>query len=86
MKIRKLLIYSALVLAIASCKKDNTPTQSVDPPVVVVPEAPKPYAITEDFETGSKTSYAKADVQLNTGLWSFNDGLIGNLAADVKMV
>ncbi|MEB0261686.1 MULTISPECIES: DNA/RNA non-specific endonuclease [unclassified Mucilaginibacter] len=84
MKIKKLLIYSALVLAIASCKKDNNSTQPITPPVVVVPEAPKPYAITEGFETGSKTSYAVADVQLNTGLWSFNDGLIGSLAADVK--
>ncbi|MFA6248849.1 MAG: DNA/RNA non-specific endonuclease [Mucilaginibacter sp.] len=79
MKIRKLLIYSSLVLLIASCKKDTTPTHPIDPP-----EPPKPYTIVEDFETGSKGGYAILDVQLKTGTWSFNDALIGNLAADAK--
>ena len=40
--------------------------------------------ITEDFETGTKPSYAAADVALRTGLWNFNDALIGNLTTDVK--
>jgi endonuclease G len=79
MKIRKLLIFSSLVLLIASCKKDTTPTHPIDPP-----EPPKPYTIVEDFETGSKGGYAILDVQLKTGTWSFNDALIGNLAADAK--
>ncbi|MES2061754.1 MAG: DNA/RNA non-specific endonuclease [Bacteroidota bacterium] len=79
MKIRKLLIYSSLVLLIASCKKDTTPTHPIDPP-----ELPKPYAIVEDFETGTKGGYLILDVQLKTGIWSFNDALLGNLAADVK--
>jgi endonuclease G len=83
MKFRKLLILSAIVLVIASCKKDSTPQQPTDP-IVIIPPAPKPYTITEGFETGTKGGYAIADVQLNTGLWSFNDALIGNLAADVK--
>ena len=37
----------------------------------------------EDFEIGSKTSYAAADVTLKTGVWNFNDVLIGNSASDV---
>ncbi|GGH10106.1 DNA/RNA non-specific endonuclease [Mucilaginibacter phyllosphaerae] len=83
MKIRKLLIYATLALAIASCKKDNTViTPPIDP--VVIPPAPAPYSITEGFESGTKGSYAAADVQLITGIWNFNDALIGNLAADVK--
>jgi endonuclease G len=36
----------------------------------------------EGFETGTKTSYADATVQLSTGLWDFNDALIGNLSTD----
>jgi endonuclease G len=36
----------------------------------------------EGFETGTKTSYADANVQLSTGLWDFNDALIGNLSTD----
>jgi endonuclease G len=80
MKIRKLLIYSTLVLLIAGCKKDNNPKGPIiDPPV-----PPKPYTVVEDFETGTKTAYAAADVQLSTGIWNLNDALIGNLAADVK--
>jgi endonuclease G len=82
MKIRKLLIFSALLLVIASCKKDNNPSQPTDP--VVVPEGPKPYTVTEGFETGTKGGYAIADVQLKTGIWSLNNALIGNLDADAK--
>ncbi|MDR3666545.1 MAG: hypothetical protein P4L35_06870, partial [Ignavibacteriaceae bacterium] len=37
----------------------------------------------EDFEVGSKTSYAAADVTLKTGVWNFNDVLIGNSSSDV---
>jgi endonuclease G len=38
----------------------------------------------ETFETGTKTAYATADVQLATGFWNFNDALIGNLSTDRK--
>lgn len=40
--------------------------------------------ISEGFESGTKTSYAAADVNLSTGLWNFNDALIGNLSTDIK--
>jgi hypothetical protein len=39
---------------------------------------------TENFESGTKTSYAAADVFLTTGWWFFNDALIGNLSTDRK--
>ncbi|GAX38892.1 DNA/RNA non-specific endonuclease [Nodularia sp. NIES-3585] len=38
----------------------------------------------EGFESGSKGSYAAADVTLSTGVWNLNDALIGNLAGDAK--
>jgi endonuclease G len=38
----------------------------------------------ETFESGTKTAYAAADVQLATGFWNFNDALIGNLSTDHK--
>jgi endonuclease G len=38
----------------------------------------------EGFESGSKTSYAAADVFLTTGWWHFNDALVGNLSTDRK--
>ncbi len=38
----------------------------------------------EGFESGTKTSYAAADVFLTTGWWYFNDALVGNLSTDRK--
>lgn len=40
--------------------------------------------ISEGFESGTKGSYAAADVTLSTGVWNFNDALIGNLSTDAK--
>ena len=81
MKNRKLLIYiSFFLLIVTGCSKNMRDTDNPEQPV----EQPKPYTIVEDFETGSKSAYAAADIQLNTGIWNFNDALIGNLAADAK--
>jgi endonuclease G, mitochondrial len=41
-------------------------------------------ATTETFESGTKTSYAAADVFLTTGWWFLDDALIGNLSTDRK--
>ena len=79
MKNRKLLLIAGLLLIIAGCRKINN---SGNPPVN--PPVPQNYAITEDFESGTKTAYADAKVTLPTGEWDFNDALIGNLATDVK--
>jgi endonuclease G len=38
----------------------------------------------ETFESGSKTSYAAADVTLPTGIWNLNNALIGTLSGDKK--
>lgn len=50
------------------------------------PLSPRTQAQTfnETFESGAKTAYATADVQLATGFWNFNDALIGNLSTDHK--
>ncbi|HEK19969.1 MULTISPECIES: DNA/RNA non-specific endonuclease [unclassified Mucilaginibacter] len=84
MKFRKLLlVYLSVVLVVAGCRKDPVQVQNADNGGNQTPVA-KPYTIVEDFETGSKTAYAAADIQLTTGIWNFNDALLGNLAADVK--
>ena len=38
----------------------------------------------ENFETGTKGSYATGTVALATGSWTLNDALIGNTTADAK--
>ena len=40
--------------------------------------------IIENFETGSKTSYATASVAFSSGSWTLNDALIGNTALDKR--
>lgn len=41
--------------------------------------------ILEDFESGSKTSYAGASVTLSSGSWYFYDALLGTLSTDRKI-
>ena len=76
MKLKSLLIYSLFAATIAGCSKKNHVITPVDPP--------KPYSITEDFESGNKAAYKLDTIQLSTGRWAFNDALVGATAADVK--
>ncbi|MEP6513267.1 MAG: hypothetical protein ABJA79_05330, partial [Parafilimonas sp.] len=39
---------------------------------------------TEDFERGTKTTYANGNVTLTTGVWDFNNALLGNSSLDRK--
>jgi endonuclease G len=41
-------------------------------------------ATSEGFETGAKTAYAAGDVTLASGVWNFDDALIGGTTSDVK--
>ena len=41
-------------------------------------------SVFENFETGSKTAYAAADVTLGTGVWNLNDALLGTSTSDRK--
>jgi endonuclease G len=40
--------------------------------------------LTESFETGTKTSYAAADVTLGSGVWNFDNALLGTSTSDRK--
>jgi endonuclease G len=87
MKFRNLLFASCLSLAFASCAKGTmqevspvNPNQSASQKVSQATAT----TITEDFETGSKSSYAAGDVTLSTGSWNLDDALIGATATDAK--
>ncbi len=41
-------------------------------------------ALLEDFESGAKASYASGDVAVASGVWRFDDALIGSLTGDVR--
>jgi endonuclease G len=81
MKLKRLLIFAALVAAVAAgCRRDN---KNTDPdPVVVTP--PKPFAITEDFESGVKAGYDVDNVISTTGSWSLDGALLGTDPSDTK--
>jgi hypothetical protein len=88
MTITKMMLTAALLLSAFSCKKAGTelaaetPSASFNRSIPVINAAAA--VLLEDFETGTKASYAAADVTLTTGVWNLNDALIGNTAADVK--
>lgn len=71
-----------LVLFISACHKNkvepnlNKQTSAINKVVTT---------LVEGFETGTKTSYAAADVTLSSGIWNLNDALIGNSASDPKV-
>jgi hypothetical protein len=61
---------------LSSASSANKSALAVSPATVVV--------TTENFETGTKSAYADGTVTLSTGVWDFNDALLGNLSTDRK--
>src|SRR4051812_48135147 len=47
-------------------------------------EAASAVSLAEGFESGTKTAYAVADVTLDSGVWTLDEALVGNLSTDVK--
>lgn len=70
-----------LVVALLGCKKTDTTTPT---PVTTYVHVPAAYVIKEDFEMGTKAAYAAGPVTIKTGVWSFDDALLGKLATDIK--
>ena len=78
---KKLLTSMLLVLALLGCKKNDTATPITTAAVYV--HVPAPFVIKEDFEMGTKAAYAIGPVTIKTGIWSFDDALLGMLATDI---
>lgn len=88
MKILKPMMVIAMAVTFYSCKKtmqaELTPVAVSTQQFTKSASALTASASTENFETGTKTSYTAADVTLTTGIWNLNDALLGNTTADVK--
>ena len=90
MRLNRLLLVLTITLSFAACKKQmNEPTPALVPSTATQGAASSFAAatlapLTETFESGTKGSYTAADVTLASGLWNFNDALIGNLSTDIK--
>ena len=75
-----------LLLLNISCQKLDY-SRTNDQPAISVNEnnsARTMATVVENFETGTKASYASASVSLSTGSWTLNDALIGNSVSDSK--
>jgi len=79
------LVATFIAITLFGCSK-NSVTQPESPSTTlnVMQRNLTNGGIAEDFETGTKTSYATASVTLGTGSWTLNDALIGNTTSDRK--
>jgi len=89
MKQIKWSIALSIFVLFAACKKDTTQTnnavdQTTDVRTYRTDAVTTAGFSTENFETGSKGSYAAGNVTLSTGVWNFSDALLGNLSTDRK--
>jgi hypothetical protein len=89
MSLVKLCLPAFLFLAISSCQKQASyePSSATAVSSSRTLSAVKAAALTatvENFETGTKGAYADGTVTLSTGVWDFNDALLGNLSTDHK--
>lgn len=89
---KPLFTFFLFVIAVScsNCSKDSRVSSVL--PNTTEPTAVKAAAVvpltatvtTENFESGTKTAYATGNVTLSTGVWTFNDALLGNLSTDKK--
>jgi hypothetical protein len=85
----QLALTSIVFIAFYSCQKQASPlsgslTSTSAVSRTTVRSAAALTTIVENFETGSKAAYADGTVTLSTGVWDFDDALIGNLSTDNK--
>jgi hypothetical protein len=90
MKSFKKLLPFLLLLIFISCKKETSPLiitptdELVNAGAANIATASLLATTTENFEIGTKAAYTSGNVTLTTGIWNFNDALIGNTATDRK--
>ncbi|HEX6914728.1 MAG TPA: DNA/RNA non-specific endonuclease [Chitinophagaceae bacterium] len=81
--VKHLFVVVILTTLFTACRKETINNMLIDQPLAA--RTLSNGGIAEDFETGSKTSYANANVTLGTGSWAMNDALIGNTTSDRKV-
>lgn len=85
MNFTKTSMFLLLAAGLFSCKKQSmTETLNETNQISEKLVAASAVGTFESFETGTKTAYAIGDVTLSSGVWTFNDALIGNSTSDRK--
>ncbi len=84
LRILAVTIAAILLLTIPSCQQSPTDPTTVQQ----VSNSPRgslqKVTVMEDFELGTKTAYAIADVTFGSGVWSLDEALVGTSASDPK--
>ena len=83
MHLSKTAIAAFIAFTLFSCQKAELVEPSVPTPASSSTTG-RGVTSSENFETGTTTSYAAANVTLASGSWNFNDALIGNSTSDRK--
>jgi len=77
-------VWLLAAVLLSACEKELASDQTTQKETALPSEGFAKIAVTENFETGTKTAYATASVSLSSGSWTFNDALLGNSTSDRK--
>ncbi|MFZ1527117.1 MAG: hypothetical protein WAT19_00050 [Ferruginibacter sp.] len=83
MHLSKTAIIAFIAIILFSCQKAELTEPALQAPVGNSTTG-RGVTSSENFETGTKGSYATANVTLASGSWTLNDALIGNSTSDRK--
>ena len=91
MKFKSLLFLISFTVFLSACSKNELlePSIQSNQPTLNQPgkntAETQAVALSETFESGTKTSYAAANITLSSGSWNLNNALIGTTASDPKV-
>ncbi|MEW6060415.1 MAG: DNA/RNA non-specific endonuclease [Bacteroidota bacterium] len=77
------LMAAMVIFFLQSCQEIPTESPQTNP-ASVHQHSLKKVTVSEDFEAGTKTSYATGDVTFASGVWTLNDALVGTSSSDIK--
>ncbi len=83
LRVLAVTIAALILLTIPSCQETPV-TPSPQESIIDQNVSLKKITVSEDFEAGSKTAYAVADVTFGSGVWGLDDALVGTSASDPK--
>jgi endonuclease G len=86
MNLTRSVLVSSLLLTLffTACKKDTDQLNAPQGNSLTANSVVNSSMLLEDFETGTKTAYAVADVTIGTGSWNFDEALLGTSSSDAK--
>ena len=87
MKLKSFLFAISTTIFLSACSKTDLlePSVQIHQPSTKNTATVQAIAISETYESGTKTAYAAANVTLSTGSWNLNNALLGTSTSDRKV-